>query len=93
MKLLQRVAEAISLILMWNFEFDDVWVRKTWPGLNVLNVLGQVGAGGTLSTNDTTTFSRIVTLVKMRTCKKKMDRVQDHKMLLKLLKWSLLKKN
>ena len=87
---------------MFSFEFDDILVRskmlkkakkKTWPGLNVLHVLGQVGAGGTLSTNDTTTFSRIVTLVKMRTCKKKMDRVQDHKMLLKLLKWSLLKKN
>ena len=57
---------------------------KTWPGLNVPNGLGQVGAGGTEAdaiNQPHSTFSRILTcsssLVKMRAYKEKMDRVQD----------------
>ena len=45
MKLIQRVAEIINVILTCNFEFCNIWVGsrnlnesdKTWPGLNVRN--------------------------------------------------------
>ena len=55
--------------------------KKPRPGFNVPNVLGQVGTGGMEADDTPTCPSRIVTcsraLVRTRTCKKEMDRVQD----------------
>ena len=48
-------------------------MRPTWPGLNVPNVLGQVGAGGTEEDATTLTFSRMLiwcTFAKMKAYKK-----------------------
>ena len=53
--------------------------EKTWPGLNVSKVLGQVGAGGT-EADDTNVQSNSNLFVCTRengAYKKKMDRVQD----------------
>ena len=55
MKLTQRVAGMIGVLLMCSFEFYDIRLRsktymkaqRTRPGLNVPNVPGQGGAGGT----------------------------------------------
>ena len=44
---------SIAISNFTTFGSDRKGSDKTWPGLNVRNVLGQVGAGETLRSNDT----------------------------------------
>ena len=71
--------------------------EKTWPGLNVQNVLGQVGTGGREADAIKQRHSRILTwscaLVKMRACKEKMDRVQDPQNTIEAVKLVTVEKN